>query len=503
MLRGSNRTDSRQILATTSSTGSNTERRWPPAFADARRPAPTYRDVAENLIVDGNGSEVVSHREALYRRLLFASDIAAFFVAMVATMGIATDATLRPATFFAVVLFVVGAKAAGLYDQDELVLRRSTLDEFPRLFQYATLTSLVFVLGQSTWVHGVVSHADVALLWVVLFVALAAGRVVARRTAARFAPPERCLVIGDAADLQRLQAATSRNGAVRWLGSVPLENVIYDLPELRRIAAMRGAHRLIIAPPHAGAHEAALNLIRGAKATGLRVSILPGIIEAISSSVTFDEQPGLTLLGVRRFGLSRSSNLMKRASDLIGAGLALLVFGPFMLLAALLIRLETPGPALFRQRRVGRNGREFTIFKFRTMVDGADAMRASLADQNEAEGGLFKMAEDPRVTRVGRILRKTSLDELPQLLNVMRGEMSLVGPRPLVVYEDARVTGFDRRRLALTPGMTGPWQVAGTKRLPLPEMVKLDYLYVAGWSLWADVKIIVRTIPFMLAARGQ
>jgi lipopolysaccharide/colanic/teichoic acid biosynthesis glycosyltransferase len=129
-------------------------------------------------------------------------------------------------------------------------------------------------------------------------------------------------------------------------------------------------------------------------------------------------------------------------------------------------------------------------------------MKAPLRDRNEAEG-LFKIEADPRITRVGRVLRRYSLDELPQLINVVLGEMSLVGPRPLVPDEDDLITGLDRRRLQLTPGMTGRWQILGSARVPLAEMVKLDYLYVTGWSLWSDVKILLRTVPYMLARRGM
>jgi lipopolysaccharide/colanic/teichoic acid biosynthesis glycosyltransferase len=173
-----------------------------------------------------------------------------------------------------------------------------------------------------------------------------------------------------------------------------------------------------------------------------------------------------------------------------------------MILIATAIKLDGRGPILFRQSRVGRDGERFSIFKFRTMVPDADAMKDSLRDRNEAQDGLFKIADDPRVTRVGRFLRKSALDELPQLLNILRGEMSLVGPRPLVVDEDRRVEGWHRRRLELTPGLTGHWQILGPMRVPLGEMVAIDYLYVANWSLWTDIKILLRTVPHVLARGG-
>jgi lipopolysaccharide/colanic/teichoic acid biosynthesis glycosyltransferase len=180
----------------------------------------------------------------------------------------------------------------------------------------------------------------------------------------------------------------------------------------------------------------------------------------------------------------------------------LLLVGPLIAMIAIAIRVDTRGPVLFRQRRMGRGNVPFEMFKFRTMVDGADDHKKALRGRNEAKGGLFKIQNDPRVTRVGRFLRRTSLDELPQLLNVVRGEMALVGPRPLVIDEDRLVEGWQRRRLQLTPGMTGLWQIFGSARIPLNEMVKIDYLYGANWSLWLDVKILLRTVPFVLGRRG-
>ena len=242
--------------------------------------------------------------------------------------------------------------------------------------------------------------------------------------------------------------------------------------------------------------------MRTLKAVDIRVSVLPRMLEVVGSAVEFDDLHGVTLMGVRRFELSRSSGWIKRFFDVLGASLGLLAIAPLILAMAIAIKLDSRGPVFFRQLRVGRHGRRFYMLKFRTMVPDADAMKESLRDRNEAQEGLFKIAEDPRVTQMGRFLRITALDELPQLLNIVKGEMSLVGPRPLVIEEDERIEGWHRRRLELMPGMTGPWQILGPARVPLKEMVALDYLYVANWSLWTDVKILLRTVPHVLGRRG-
>ena len=314
---------------------------------------------------------------------------------------------------------------------------------------------------------------------------------------------ERCLFVGDANTFHHVGAKLSHTKHAELVDYVPIDEALHhEGRSLHAIAHDRNVHRIIIAANHAGENDATLNLVREAKATGLRVSILPGILGAVGSSVVFDDLWGVTVLGVPHYGLSRSSSALKRAFDLAGAIPLTLLFAPVMALAAVLIKLDSRGPVFFRQTRVGRDGDHFLIFKFRTMVDGADAMKHELAEHNEADG-LFKIADDPRITRVGTWLRKSCLDELPQLFNVLRGEMSLVGPRPLVVNEDERIKGLDRNRLHLTPGMTGPWQILGSARVPLAEMVKLDYLYIANWSLWSDVKILLRTIPMVVERRGQ
>jgi lipopolysaccharide/colanic/teichoic acid biosynthesis glycosyltransferase len=201
--------------------------------------------------------------------------------------------------------------------------------------------------------------------------------------------------------------------------------------------------------------------------------------------------------------MSRSSRLLKRSFDLAVSTLALVPLLPLLVAVAIAIRLDSAGPVLFRQRRIGHDGKPFEMLKFRSMVVGAHARREDLRDLNEAAEGLFKIGDDPRLTRVGRRIRRWSVDELPQLINVLRGEMSLVGPRPLVPEEDSMIEGLYRRRLDLAPGITGYWQALGSSRIPLFEMVRLDYLYVANWSLWNDVRILFRTVPYVFGAQGR
>ena len=222
----------------------------------------------------------------------------------------------------------------------------------------------------------------------------------------------------------------------------------------------------------------------------------------MGSSVEFDDIEGILLLGVRSYGLTYSSRFLKRSVDVAGSMIGLVLLGPLLLAISVAVKLTSQGPVLFRQKRIGREGREFEMLKFRTMVEGADRQKPDLFALNEADG-LFKIADDPRLTRVGRFLRRTFLDEIPQLVNVLRGEMSLVGPRPLVPDEDRRIEGWQRRRLTLNPGMTGLWQIfGGSSRVPLREMVKIDYMYAANWSLWLVVQILLRTFPSVVKQRG-
>ncbi|MDI2124565.1 sugar transferase [Yinghuangia seranimata] len=192
---------------------------------------------------------------------------------------------------------------------------------------------------------------------------------------------------------------------------------------------------------------------------------------------------------------------VKRLVDVVGSGLLLILTAPVMALVYLLVRSTSRGPALHRQMRAGRHGKPFCMLKFRTMHVGAHRQRAALSDRNEADGHLFKVRNDPRITKAGRHLRRLSLDELPQLVNVLRGDMSLVGPRPLPC-EESDYKGEARRRLLVPPGITGLWQVSGRSNLPWDDMVRLDLHYVDNHSVTMDLAILARTLPAVLSARG-
>jgi exopolysaccharide biosynthesis polyprenyl glycosylphosphotransferase len=465
-------------------------------------------------ITEARGPAASLRRDSLFRRMLLTADI----VAIAGTFLLVTQLSPRPLqlTWLSILglpLLLIGAKLFGLYDRDETLLRKTTLDEVPNLFHLATLCALAAYLGSELIVKGgYLRRPEAFVLWLALLAGLVLARAAARAIALRCSPIERCLFIGDEVSAKTIRSKLVDHHGVKasMVAQLDLDKAAPwstdafspgRLAEIRDLAQQLDVHRAIVAPGSAEAGEM-LNLVRTLKAVGVRVSVLPRLLEVVGSSVEFDDLHGVTVMGVRRFELTRSSAAVKRAFDLIGASLGLLAVSPLLAVIAVAIKLDSRGPVFFRQLRVGQHGERFYMLKFRTMVPDAEALKDALRDRNEAQEGLFKIADDPRVTRVGRFLRKSALDELPQLFNILKGEMSLVGPRPLVIEEDQRVEGWHRRRLELMPGMTGHWQILGPARVPLAEMVAIDYLYVANWSLWKDVKILLRTVPHVLARRG-
>jgi exopolysaccharide biosynthesis polyprenyl glycosylphosphotransferase len=273
---------------------------------------------------------------------------------------------------------------------------------------------------------------------------------------------------------------------------------IADIPAL---VESERIDEIIVALP-GSAHQQVWPVVTMCELSGVGLKLVPDLFEMSLSRVNIDDIAGIPLLAVKEKSARRAGRVMKRCLDVLVGSVTLLVGLPILAILAILIKLDSAGPILIRQERVGRNGRHFYCWKLRTMHVGADSLLAVLQTDNEANGPIFKMRKDPRVTRVGRYLRRLSLDELPQAWNVVCGEMSLVGPRPPLPHEVTRYEPWQLRRLETTPGITGLWQVSGRSDLAFDEMVMMDITYIDTWSLGLDLKILFRTVSAVLAARG-
>lgn len=249
-------------------------------------------------------------------------------------------------------------------------------------------------------------------------------------------------------------------------------------------------------------HRRIMSIMAQCERARVSVRIVPDLFQMSLSKVDIDDLNGIPLIGLKSVSIRGWNLAVKRAIDMTVAGLGLLVLSPLLLVISGLIKLESSGPAVFRQTRVGRGGRPFTVLKFRTMREGAEQEVEALSALNEAGGPLFKIRNDPRLTKVGQILRRTSLDELPQLYNVLRGEMSVIGPRPGLPCEVEQYQDWHRKRLETWPGITGLWQVSGRSDLSFDEMVLLDIYYIENWSLLLDLQIALRTVPAILFGTG-
>jgi exopolysaccharide biosynthesis polyprenyl glycosylphosphotransferase len=329
-----------------------------------------------------------------------------------------------------------------------------------------------------------------------------------RRVVVRlFGPPTvtRILVLGTGRVGDRLTARLARCADIHIVGHVdddpaPGYSVIGGLSDLPQLCEQRRVDRIIVAFSRTPDHET-LRLLRRLEGR-VPVSVVPRLFELQSWRSEIEELHGLPLLHVSPPSLAAGARVAKRLMDLTLAGVAVLAMLPPALAIAVAIKLDTPGPVFFRQERTGRGGRPFHIFKFRTMTVDAWDRRAAMAASNEVDGPLFKMQSDPRVTRVGKYLRRTSVDELPQLLNVLRGEMSLVGPRPLPVEESNRLDGAALTRFDVPPGLTGLWQVSGRSDLTYADLQHLDSVYVRSWSFMWDLRILLNTPGSVFSGRG-
>jgi exopolysaccharide biosynthesis polyprenyl glycosylphosphotransferase len=424
---------------------------------------------------------------------------------------------LGPVTVFnglAILIWLALFANAGLYDARRLV---NAADEFKMILQAvatgtvaAVFTAFVLrVPTQRSWVLATWIGCTLAVL-----ATRCAYRLILRAMRNSGILVSRLLIVGAGREGRDLCRAVTR---ARWLGfevvgflddTRPPGPVAAGLPEVvgpsssvREAVTTYQADAVLVAGGSV-ATETTERVYRDLQELPVELHLSTGVLGVAASRVAVQRFDDVPVLGLRPAELTPWQKTLKRVFDVIVAGVLVVILSPVLLACALAVRLTSPGPVLFRQRRVGKDGQVFHMHKFRSMVADAEEHLQSLQAQKDTDGPIFKLHSDPRVTHVGRILRAWSLDELPQLLDVLRGEMSLVGPRPLPTYEVDLTDPWARNRLRVRPGLTGLWQVSGRHRLPFDDLVRYDLFYVENWSLAMDLYILLRTVPAVLLRSG-
>jgi exopolysaccharide biosynthesis polyprenyl glycosylphosphotransferase len=393
----------------------------------------------------------------------------------------------------------------GFYNRPVFSPRRAFL--WP-LFKSCVIVSLCVVLalflfreiaGMPRW--AVVWFGGIAFVMVYLKEEIV--RMVLRSNVARAQYIRRFILVGEGEDLEQIRAElrSHLDADIEVVGQLNLNQS--SVEELVAMLHEHSVNGVIVSAKHAY-FEKVETVIKACEVEGVEAWLVVDFFKTQISRTSMDDFHGRPILVFCATPEVSWQAMIKQVMDFFGSLVLLLLFAVPMLLVALLIKITSPGPVLFVQRRAGLNGQPFMIYKFRTMVSNAEQLKNELERLNEMSGPVFKVSKDPRVTSIGKFLRRFSIDEFPQLLNVLRGEMSLVGPRPLPVYEVRR---FDdvahRRRLSVKPGLTCSWQVSGRNNVSdFKEWVRLDLEYIDNWSLWLDLKILLRTIPVVLIGTG-
>jgi exopolysaccharide biosynthesis polyprenyl glycosylphosphotransferase len=470
-----------------------------------------------------------SGRGWLVRRALALADMVglsvAFVLAMVWFAGSPTDDYVSDPLEVAIFVlslpaWILVANLYGLYSNDEERTDHSTADDLYGVFHLVTVGSWALFLGVTFTDVANPSVMRLITFWLLAIVLITSLRAMARSFCRRTQMYLQNTVIVGAGDVGQLVARKLRHhpeyglNIVGFVDAQPKErqpglgdlNILGTPERLGDIVELLHVERVVVAFSNES-HEETLDLIRSLKDKDVQIDIVPRLFEVIGTNVEMHTAEGMPVIGLPPLRLSRSALFTKRLLDVVASAVGLLVLSPLLIAVAIGIRLDSKGPVFFRQVRRGEGNRVFRIYKFRTMHVDAEQRKAEVAALNKhlVDGGdprMFKIPDDPRVTRFGKFVRRYSLDELPQLMNVLKGDMSLVGPRPLILEEDEHVVDWRRRRLNLKPGITGLWQVLGRDGIPFGEMVTLDYLYVTNWSMMGDVKLILRTIPVLFRAHS-
>ena len=414
-----------------------------------------------------------------------------------------------------VLVYIVALAVYGLYRRDDRRLRSSSfLDIGPR--GHALAVGAILTLAISAALHRAAGMAKIGWAEVLFMTAPAVVLVPMSRglvslvMSGQEAQKSRVVIVGSGVVATALARRMRRFPDIRLLGFVDdeprlpmaesLSTYLGPIGNLPSVCEKMEVERVLVAfsksPP------TSLTEVLRELPSGVHISVVPRLFELVTWQSQMEELHGLTVMDIAPPRLGLLNRAAKRCLDVTVSSASLLLLLPVMAVIAVAIKLTSPGPVFFRQERVGYKGAAFRMFKFRSMQVDADVVKVDLREHNDADGPLFKLRNDHRVTPVGRFLRSTSLDELPQLINVLLGEMSLVGPRPFVPDESASIDGWAAKRFDVRPGMTGLWQTSGRSDLPFDELRQLDYAYVASWSLWWDLKILWHTPGSVLHKHG-
>ena len=475
-------------------------------------------------------ARATARRGWLMRRLLVLADVAGLTAAFVTVEAVYGNAgsnaiSLGPEIAFFILslpVFIVGAKLFGLYDRDEERAAHSTPDDLIRVFLLVTVG--VFLVEHALDFTAAASPdlVKLSVFWASAIVGVTVARIAVRTFArSRASYVQNTLIVG-AGDIGQLigrKLLRHREYGVKLVGFVDARpkkrhpdlrdvEVLGGIDELEQLVERFAVERVIFAYSNDRQTEF-LELIRKLRDSGIQVDVVPRLFEVIGPRVDVHAVEGVSLIGLPPVRLPRSSRAIKRALDLVGASICLLVALPLMAVIALLIKRDSPGPVLFRQTRLGKDMRPFTLLKFRTMKTETDDsvhrdFIAATMDRSAvvATQGLYKLDRGEAVTAIGGFLRRTSLDELPQLINVLRGEMSLVGPRPCIPYETERFEPHHFDRFLVPAGLTGLWQTSARAQSTFVEALDMDVLYAQGWSLGLDLLLLART-PLQLLRPGS